>query len=42
VRSVDLAITLLALPLAPVAGLAELAAGLAGQGGTIAVVARRM
>jgi SAM-dependent methyltransferase len=42
VRSVDLAITLLALPLAPVAGLAELAAGLAGRGGTIAVVARRM
>ncbi len=37
----DLAITGLALPLAPVAAAAELAAGLAGRGGTIAVLARR-
>jgi hypothetical protein len=37
----DLAITALALPLAPVAAAAELAAGLAGRGGTIAVLARR-
>jgi SAM-dependent methyltransferase len=36
----DVAITLAALPLAPVAALAELAAGLARRGGTIAVVAR--
>jgi SAM-dependent methyltransferase len=36
----DLAITALALPLAPVAAAAELAAGLAGRGGTIAVLAR--
>jgi SAM-dependent methyltransferase len=42
VRSPDLAITALAMPLAPVAALAELAAGLAGRGGTIAVVARRL
>jgi hypothetical protein len=41
VRSPDLAITALALPLAPVAALAELAAGLAGRGGTVAVLARR-
>jgi SAM-dependent methyltransferase len=40
-RSPDLAITVLALPLAPAAALAELAAGLARRGGTIAVVARR-
>jgi hypothetical protein len=40
-RSPDLAITLLALPLAPLAALAELAAGLARRGGTIAVLARR-
>lgn len=40
-RSPDLAITLLALPLAPVAAIAELAAGLAHRGGTIAVLARR-
>lgn len=40
-RSPDLAITVLALPLAPVAAIAELAAGLARRGGTIAVLARR-
>lgn len=40
-RSPDLAITVLALPLAPVAAAAELAAGLARRGGTIAVLARR-
>jgi 2-polyprenyl-3-methyl-5-hydroxy-6-metoxy-1,4-benzoquinol methylase len=40
-RSPDLAITALALPLAPAAALAELAAGLARRGGTIAVLARR-
>jgi SAM-dependent methyltransferase len=40
-RSPDLAITVLALPLAPVAALAELGAGLARRGGTIAVLARR-
>jgi SAM-dependent methyltransferase len=38
-RSPDLAITLAALPLVPAAALAELAAGLAGRGGTIAAVA---
>jgi 2-polyprenyl-3-methyl-5-hydroxy-6-metoxy-1,4-benzoquinol methylase len=37
----DLAVTLLAVPLAPLAALAELAAGLARRGGTIAVLARR-
>jgi SAM-dependent methyltransferase len=37
----DLAVTLLAIPLVPVAVLAELAAGLARRGGTIAVIARR-
>lgn len=37
----DLVVSVLALPLAPVAGLVELAAGLARRGGTIAVVARR-
>jgi 2-polyprenyl-3-methyl-5-hydroxy-6-metoxy-1,4-benzoquinol methylase len=37
----DAVITAAAVPLAPVAVLAELAAGLAGRGGTIAVVARR-
>ena len=41
-RSRDLMITGLALPLVPVAALAELAAGLVGRGGTIAVLARRM
>jgi SAM-dependent methyltransferase len=40
-RSRDLAITALALPLAPAAAIAELAAGLAHRGGTIAVLARR-
>jgi SAM-dependent methyltransferase len=39
-RSRDLAITLLALPLVPLAVLAELAAGLARRGGTVAVTAR--
>ncbi len=42
VRSADLAVTLLALPLAPAAALAEYAAGLNRRGGTIAVVARRL
>jgi hypothetical protein len=37
----DLPITVLALPLVPVAALAELIAGLARRGGTIAVIARR-
>jgi SAM-dependent methyltransferase len=37
----DLALTALAVPLAPAAALAELLAGLAGRGGTIAVLARR-
>ena len=40
-RSPDLAITVLALPLAPVAVITELAAGLARRGGTIAVLAER-
>ncbi len=40
-RSPDLAITGLALTLAPVAALAELLAGLMGRGGTIAVLARK-
>jgi SAM-dependent methyltransferase len=39
--SPDLAVTLLALPLIPLAAAAELAAGLARRGGTIAVTARR-
>jgi SAM-dependent methyltransferase len=42
VASRDLPITLLALPLVPVAALLELAAGVAGRGGTIAVLARRV
>ena len=37
----DVVPTLLALPLVPVAALAELAAGVARRGGTVAVVARR-
>jgi SAM-dependent methyltransferase len=37
----DLAITVAALGMAPVAALAELLAGLTGRGGTIAVLARR-
>lgn len=41
VRVADLGPTLLALPLLPVAVLVELAAGLAGRGGTVAVLARR-
>jgi SAM-dependent methyltransferase len=41
-RSADLAITLAALALVPPAALAELAAGLAGRGGTIAVLAVRI
>jgi 2-polyprenyl-3-methyl-5-hydroxy-6-metoxy-1,4-benzoquinol methylase len=40
-RSPDLAISAAALPLAPVAAILELAAGLAGRAGTIAVVAQR-
>jgi SAM-dependent methyltransferase len=39
--SADLAVTLLALPLVPLAAAAELAAGLARRGGTIAITARR-
>jgi SAM-dependent methyltransferase len=39
--SPDLLVTLLALPLVPVAIVAELLAGLARRGGTVAVVARR-
>ena len=38
----DLAITVAALAVAPVAVLAELLAGLAGRGRTIAVLARRV
>jgi 2-polyprenyl-3-methyl-5-hydroxy-6-metoxy-1,4-benzoquinol methylase len=41
VRSPDLAVTLAALALAPIAALAELVAGLARRGGTIAVLATR-
>jgi SAM-dependent methyltransferase len=41
-RSWDLPITAFALPLAPIAALAELIAGMAGRGGTIAVIARRL
>ncbi len=37
----DLAITALALPLAPIAALAEVLAGVARRGGTVAVLARR-
>ncbi|MHB8692976.1 MAG: class I SAM-dependent methyltransferase [Solirubrobacteraceae bacterium] len=40
-RSPDLAITAAAVPLLPLAALAEFVAGLARRGGTIAVVARR-
>ena len=40
-RSRDLAITIATLPLVPVAAALELAAGRAGRGGTIAVLARR-
>lgn len=41
VASADLVITLAALPLAPLAALAELGAGLARRGGSVAVLARR-
>jgi hypothetical protein len=40
-RSADLAITALVVPLAPLAAVAELVAGVIGHGGTIAVLARR-
>ncbi len=40
-RCTDLALSRVALPLAPVAALAELAAGMTRRGGTIAVLARR-
>jgi hypothetical protein len=40
-RSMDLAISLAALPAVPLAAALELAAGAAGRGGTIAVLARR-
>jgi len=40
-RAADLLPTLLALPLAPAAAAAELGAGLARRGGTVAVLARR-
>ncbi len=41
-RSTDALVTVAALPLAPVAAALEAAAGRAGHGGTIAVVARRL
>ena len=41
-RSRDAVVTALALPLAPIAVVAELAFGLARRGGTVAVVARRV
>jgi hypothetical protein len=41
VRPGELAASVAALPLAPVAAAVELAAGLRGRGGTIAVLARR-
>jgi SAM-dependent methyltransferase len=41
-RSRDAVVTVAALPLVPVALLAELAFGLIGRGGTVAVVARRV
>jgi hypothetical protein len=40
-RTLDLALTAAALPLAPPAALIELIAGLAHRGGTVAVVATR-
>jgi hypothetical protein len=40
-RAADALPTLLALPLAPVAAVVELGAGLARRGGTVAVLARR-
>jgi SAM-dependent methyltransferase len=39
--SLDLAVTVLALPLVPVAAVLEVAAGLVGRGGTIVTLARR-
>jgi hypothetical protein len=39
--STDLLITVAGLPLAPLAALLEMGAGVAGRGGTIAVLARR-
>lgn len=42
VRSVDLLISLLALPLAPFTTLAEFGAGIRRRGGTIALLARRL
>jgi SAM-dependent methyltransferase len=41
-RSRDMALTVAALPLLPLAAALELAAGAAGKGGTIAVLARRV
>jgi SAM-dependent methyltransferase len=41
IRSTDLLVTALGVPLAPVAALAELAAAAAGRGGTVAVLAAR-
>ena len=41
VRSPDLLITAAAIPLAPLAGVLELVAGISGHGGTVAVVASR-
>ena len=41
-RSVDLLTTVAAVPLAPLAAILELGAGVAGRGGTIAVVAHRL
>jgi hypothetical protein len=40
-RAADVVPTLLALPVVPLAAVAELAAGLARHGGTVALVARR-
>ena len=42
IRAADLLPTLLALPLVPVAAVVELAAGVAGRGGTVACLARHM
>ena len=41
IRSPDLLVTALGVPLMPIAALAELMAGAAGRGGTIAVLAAR-
>ena len=40
-RSLDLLVTAVAMPLAPLAGALELVAGLSGHGGTVALVATR-